>query len=222
MENTEIINLWKAYDKKLEENIIVNRKNVEEITKLKLKSLLFSMKPIKIFTMVVGILWVLFIDNLLIALHPFASIYFIISALIHVILTKLAIGLYIYHLILIDQADNSKTVIETQENLSKLKSSTLLVAKILFLQLPVWTTFYWNKGMLENGNIFGWTIQILFTVAFTICALWIFFNIKYENKDKKWFKAIFDGKEWSPMLKSIDLLNQIDEYKDENNTKKVL
>lgn len=222
MENTELINLWKDYDKRLEENIIVNRKNVEEITKLKLKSLLFSMKPIKIFTLIVGILWVLFIDNLLIALYPFASIYFIISALIHVILTKLAIGLYIYHLILIDQADNSKTVIETQENLSKLKSSTLLVAKILFLQLPVWTTFYWNKGMLENGNIFEWTIQILFTVAFTICALWLFFNIKYENKDKKWFKAIFDGKEWSPMLKSIDLLNQIDEYKDENNTKKVL
>lgn len=213
MENTELINLWKDYDKRLEENIIVNRKNVEEITKLKLKSLLFSMKPIKIFTLVVGILWVLFIDNVLFALYPFASIYFIISVLIHVILTKLAIGLYIYHLILIDQADNSKTVIETQENLSKLKSSTLLVAKILFLQLPVWTTFYWNKGMIENGNIFGWTIQILITVAFTICALWLFINIKDENKDKKWFKIIFNGKEWSPMLKSIDLLNDIKEFK---------
>lgn len=66
--------------------------------------------------------------------------------------------------------------------------------------------------MLENGNILAWSVQILATVAFTIIALWLFFNIKYENKDKKWFKVIFIGKEWVPMLKSMELLNDIKVY----------
>jgi glucan phosphoethanolaminetransferase (alkaline phosphatase superfamily) len=215
MENTELINLWKTYDKKLEENIIVNQKNVEEITKLKVNSLLTSMKPTKLFAIVFGILWVLLLDSLVFTIYPFASIYFLVSALIHIVLSKLAIGIYIYHLILLDKADISKTVIETQENLAKLKSSTLLITRLLFLQLPVWTTFYWNKTMLENGNILAWSVQLLVTIAFTIIALWLFFNIKDENKDKKWFKLIFSGKEWVPMFKSMELLNDIKVFKSE-------
>jgi hypothetical protein len=58
MEETELINLWKSYDKKLEESLSLNRKNAEEITKMKVQSFLISMKPLKIFTLLVGIVWV--------------------------------------------------------------------------------------------------------------------------------------------------------------------
>ena len=40
MEDKELINLWKAYDKKLEETLSINKKNAEEITKLKVQSCL--------------------------------------------------------------------------------------------------------------------------------------------------------------------------------------
>lgn len=95
---------------------------------------------------------------------------------------------------------------------------TLWVARILFLQLPVWTTFYWNESMLENGNIFLYIIQAIVTLSFTYLAIWLFFNIKYENKDKKWFRLIFNGNDWSPVIKSMELLSQIDEYRIENKT----
>ena len=128
-------------------------------------------------------------------------------------LTTLAIGVYLYQLILIHQADISEPILATQDKLARLKSSTLWVARLLFLQLPVWTTFYWNKSMLENGNMVLYIIQIIVTLLFTFLAVWLFRNIRYENRNKKWFKLIFSGNEWSPVIRSMELLSQVDEYK---------
>ena len=219
MEDTEIINLWKSYDKKLDESLVFNRKNAEDITKMKVRSFLACMKPLKIFTILLGIVWVGFVDILIIKLFPVANLFFLISAGIQVLLTKLAIGIYLYQLILIGQVDISEPILRTQEKLSRLKSSSLWVARLLFLQFPVWTTFYWNKSMLQNGNIVLYVLQMVVTLLFTFLAVWLFCNIKYENKDKKWFRLIFNGKEWNPVIKSMALLSEIDEYKNENKTR---
>lgn len=220
MQDIEILNLWKSYDKKLEENVLLNRKNVEDITKMKVQSFLSTMKPLKIFTILVGLIWVGFVDIKIISLITYAydsaSLFFLISAIIHVLLNKLAIGIYLYQLIVIHQVDISEPILATQEKIARLKSSILWVARILFLQLPVWTTFYWNESMLANGNIFLFTIQATVTLSFTYLAIWLFRNIKYENREKKWFRFIFNGKEWNPVIKSMELLKQIDEYRTEN------
>lgn len=218
MEDTEIINLWKSYDKKLEETLLLNKKNVEEITKMKVKSFLTSMTPLKIFTILLGILWVGFIDMLIVSLWPLASPFFLISAGILVLLNKLAIGIYLYQLILIHQVDISDPILATQEKTANLRSSTLWIARLLFLQFPVWTTFYLTKSMFENGSPIFYVVQGIVTLSFIYLALWLFFNIKYENRDKKWFRLIFDGKEWNPVMKSMELLNQIEEHRIENET----
>jgi hypothetical protein len=213
MQDTELIDLWRSYGQKLEESLQLNRKNAEEITRLKVKSFLASMKPLKIFTIVVGIIWVGLVDWLIIKTFPAANWFFIVSAGIQVLLTKLAIIIYLYQLILIYQTDISEPILETQRKIASLKSTTLWIARILFLQLPVWTTFYWNKTMLVNGNMALYLLQIIVTLSFTCVAVWLFMNIKNENKDKKWFRLIFEGREWNPVLKSIELLNQVKEYK---------
>jgi len=215
MKELEMIEIWKSYDKKLEENLILNRKNTEDITRIKVQSFISSMKPIKIFTIVIGLLWVVFVDTLIINLFSVASPFFLISAGIQVLLTKLAIGIYLYQMILIQQVDISAPIVSTQEKIARLKSSTIWVTRLLFLQLPVWTTYYWNESMLENGNIWLYALQIIITASFTYLAIWLFFNIRYENKDKKWFRLIFNGREWNPVITSMELLNQIREYKDE-------
>lgn len=216
MENTQIIDLWRSYAKKLDESLLVNEKNTAEITRIKVQSLLASMKPLKIFALLVGFLWVIFIDSLIINLFPVASGFFLVSAVIQVILTKLAIGIYLYQLILLRQADISEPVLATQQKLAGLRSSTLWVARLLFLQLPVWTTFYWNKNMLETGNIWLYLLQFIVTAFFTVLAVWLFFNIRYENRHKKWFRFFFSGNEWQPVLKSMELLEEIKAYKSEN------
>ena len=34
-----------------------------------------------------------------------------------------------------------------------------------------------------------------------------------ENMEKKWFRLIFSGKEWTPVIKSMELLKEIKEYR---------
>lgn len=215
MNDNQLKLLWQTAHQQLETSIFIHQKNTEDITQIKVQNILASMKPIKIFTLIVGIIWVLFVDNLIINLYNIASLFFLISASIQVIITKIAIGIYLYHLVLIRQVDVSEPIVATQEKLSKMQASTLWVTRILFLQLPVWTTFYWNNTMLENGNIVLWTIQILVTLAFIFIAIWLFVNINSQNRHQKWFQWIFSGKEWQPILLSMELLEQVNQYKKE-------
>jgi hypothetical protein len=174
------------------------------------------MRPLKLFIIITGIIWVIFVDVLIIKFFQTASPFFLISALIHVLLTKTAIGIYLYQVILIYQVDISQPVLATQDKLAGLKSSTLWVARLSFLQLPVWTIFYWNKSMLENGNFWLYAIQFMVTVSFVVISVWLFFNIKYENRNKKWFQLIIGGMEWNPVIKSMELYREVEEFKQDN------
>jgi hypothetical protein len=219
MNENELKLLWQSVNKNLVDSLTINRKNTEDITRLKIQNFLSSMKPIKIFTIIVGILWVAILGIVLVNLFVYAydkvSLFFLYSATIQVLLTGIAVAVYIYQLDLIYKIDFNKPVIFIQKKLSKLKVSTLNVTRILFLQLPVWTTFYWNEAMFENGNVSLWVIQGIITLLFTYFAVWLFFNIKYENRNRRWFQLIFRGKEWQPILQSMELLNQIEKYQDE-------
>lgn len=213
MEDYQLKQLWQSYADQLEASLALSRKNAEEITQMKIQNFLGSMKPIKIFTLAIGFLWVIFVDSLIITLFHHASVFFLISAAIQVILTKLAIGIYLFQLVLIYQADIGAPILATQEKLARLRSSTLWSARLLFLQLPVWTTFYLNASMLENGSPVWYMLQVVITLSFTWAAIWLFRNIRFENRDKKWFRLIFQGKEWDPVIRSIELLEEIKEFK---------
>lgn len=219
MDENKIKELWKSSNEKLEQGLLFSKKNTEDITKMKMQTLLSSMKPIKLFSILAGILWVGFgsvmLVNLFINSSKDVSPFFLISAAIQISLSAAGIIIYLYQLILIHQADIDKPILETQEKLTNLKSSTLMVTRLLFLQLPVWTTFYWTEGMFENENIFLLLIQIIVTLLFTALAIWLFINIKYENRDKKWFKLIFGGKEWTPILQAMKLSKEIEDFKKE-------
>jgi hypothetical protein len=218
MNEMEYKNLWQKTNEKLEESFVINRNNTDDITRMKVYNFLSSMKPVKIFTLWVGILWVGLGASLLsqIYLNAFSEMnkYFLFSASIQIGITAIALLIYLYQLITISKVDISDPVLKTQEKLASLKLSTLWVTRILFLQLPVWTTFWWNETMFKDWNLFQWAVAGIVTLSFTYFAIWLFFNIKYENRNKKWFKLIFKGKEWTPLMNSIELIEQINNYKD--------
>lgn len=211
--------LWQSVSVSLETNILVTKKNTEDITRMKAKSFLSSMKPIKVFSLIVGILWVvplcIILANLFLHAYDKISLFFLYSAAIQALLTIITIAIYVYQLELIHRIDFSEPIVALQEKLSKLKLSTLRVTRLLFLQLPLWTTFYLSESIFKPGNLLFLIIQGIVTLSFAFVAIWLFCNIKYENRNKKWFKWIFAGKEWQPILNSIELLDKIQEYKEQ-------
>jgi hypothetical protein len=215
MEENQLLALWESYDRKLSQNLRLHRQNAEEITKIKVKSLLSGMQPIKIFAILVGIIWVGFLDLIVINVWAFASPMFLISIGFHILLTKLSIGVYLYQLVLINLVDINEPILDTQEKIAKLKSSTIWITRLLFLQLPAWTVFYWTKDLFQSINAFQISIMVGVALGMAYLGVWLFRNIRFENRDKKWFKFLLSGKEWDPMMKSADLLDQIEEAKKE-------
>ena len=216
MQEMELIHLWKAYDKKLDESLQLNRQNATEITTMKVQTLLHSMKPAKLFAVIIGICWVAGLGLLLVKMflndYETTSLFFLYSLSLQVLITAVAIVVYIYQLSLLHNINLDEPVVLTQQKLAKIKASTLWVTRILFLQVPLWTTFYLSGRFFDNIPA-GWLIfQCTITLLFTVLALWLFFNIRAENANKKWFRLLFSGNEWQPLMKAADLLTQVKDY----------
>ncbi len=216
MNELELKKLWQTTNEKFEKTLLFNRINSAEISQLKVYHFISSMKPMKIFALTAGIIWVglgtMMLSHGYLDAYSEINKFFLFSASLQVGLTAIALFIYLYQLITIYQVDISDPILITQKRLARLKISTLWVTRILFLQLPVWTTFWWNEIMLREWNAFQWLIAGSVTVTFALASIWLFFNIKFENRDKKWFKVIFKGSEWAPLIKAMDLVEQLDEY----------
>ncbi|MFN8253080.1 MAG: hypothetical protein U0V75_14525 [Ferruginibacter sp.] len=217
MEDVEIINLWKSKDKNMDAIIQLNRENAAELLKVKAHSLLSSMKPVKILGIVFAILWTAVAGTLVIKLFMFhyndVSPFFLYSAALQVILTVMALVIYLFQAITINRVNIDGSVIEIQEKIARLKYTTLAAVRITILQLPLWTIFYWNSAMFENAHWVLWMLQVDVTLLCTILALWLFFNIRYKNRNKRWFRFFFNSKEWAPLMKAMELLDQSKDYK---------
>ena len=215
MNDTDLKYLWQTGNEQIALSQKSDKTSLDKLTKRNVSHFLSSMKPIKIFTLLAGLLWVLGIGYVLIKLTIIAydqvSPYFLYSAFFQVMLTAMAVILYIIQLSTLYSIDFNKPVVILQKTLINLKASTLNVTKILILQLPFWTTFYWNESMFKNGTLPLFILQGAVTISFTCLAIWLFFNLKYENSDKWWFKLLLQGKEWEPLITSIGILNDMEE-----------
>lgn len=210
---TDFQQIWQNHDQQLNQTIVVNRNQLEEITRMKVKSALVKASPIKTFAIIFGIIWVMFVNNLILGMFSMEWIFFIVAALLHSAITSIAIGVYIYHRILIHRIDQSESIAEVQQKLSRLTRSSLWINRLLFVQLPLFTVFQINLGLFSHPQIGWWIFQIAVTTLFTFAGIWLFFNIKAENRNKKWFRKLFGTVEWTSLEKAEELLEQLNEQK---------
>ncbi len=218
MEDIALKEMWANYDKKLEKSLALNRRLITEIQTQKARTALRPLKTIKIIAVVLGIRWSLLLFVLVclaLSAMTYYRHFFVISALAIITTTVTAIVVYIRQVMLIQQIDNSMNVVETQRKLASLQSSTINIARILFLSAPFYTTFYINKSMFEHGTIGLWVLQLTVTTVFTAVSIWIYRNARMENADKRWFKFIFGSSEWTSVIKAMNFMKEIDAYEKE-------
>lgn len=222
MEDIELQQLWAQYDSKLEQTKLLNMQawalnlqSKEALQMHKAKSKLNRLANFKIAAVVLGIFWVMFLCTLVFSHITWQGIFFNISAGIIALITAIAVAVYIYHIVLIRQVDNSGSIVEAQQKLAKLQASTVHVIGIAWLQLPFYSTFYLSPGLLQKaGTAFAVEHAIVFTI-FCVIAVWLYRNIKIENRHKKWFKILFRSIEWTAVVKAIDFLDEVEQFKRE-------
>jgi hypothetical protein len=219
MDNLEILNLWKKYDEQLEKTLSINHKLIKELQQQKAKNALKPARNYKLFAIVTGIVYAALIAYFLFHLYPLASIFINLSVGIHLVITLIATGMYIRQLVLISEIDRSENIIQMQHKMAELQSSTIRVIGICFLQFPVFATWNISLELITDRPFAFWFIQVPFVAIFTYIGIWFFRNLHIKNIDKRWFRMMFWGAEWSAILKSGKFLREIEDFEVEKANK---
>ena len=215
MTEVQLLQIWKSYDEKLEKSLSLNAQTIAEIQKLKAASALHSLKGVKWLGILLGVVWVLVVGVLWWHSLSFSKLFFVVSAALHLIISVIAIGVYIKHLVLIHQFDNSQSIVEAQQKLVMLNTSSLQILRLLLVQLPVFSTFYITFDWIQQSPLSFWLIQVPIVLLQAALGIWLYRNLHYKNRDKKWFKWLMGSGEFAPVKRAMDFLNEIKTYQQE-------
>jgi len=220
MEDIELKNIWKEYDRRLEEARVLNLQSwalnmqcFETLQRQKMKSKLGRLALVKIIMIVLGLIWVLFVGFLIVHSLEWSKIFFVLSATAIFAITLYAVIVYIRHLVLIHEINNSESIVDTQLTLARLQSSTIHIARILFLQAPFYTTFYYTPAWIASGDKGFWLVTLPVSLLFAVASLWLYRNISWKNAHKKWFKVLFNSPEWNYVVQSVGFIKEIEDFK---------
>jgi hypothetical protein len=114
---------------------------------------------------------------------------------------------------MIRQMDYADNLTDTQEKLARLQASTIQLARIAWLQLPFYSTWFWNNQWMQDSPASFWGIAFPVACAFMILSFWLFRNISEKNMEKKWFRILFNSPEWKSVRKSMEFLREIENFK---------
>ena len=222
MQDFELNEIWKQYDRRLEEARILNLQswalnlqNFESLQTQKAKSKLNSLAGYKIVLVMLGIVWVAFLAYLIFYSITWSKIFFVISAAAIAIITSIAIIVYLKQVWLIKQINQSDSVLEVQEKAARLQSTTMQSGRILFLQAPFYCTWFLTPAMIREETFNVMLITVPVTLLFAIASIWLYKNINYKNINSRWFKILFNSREWLAVLKAQSFLAEIEDFKKE-------
>lgn len=216
MEDKNLEAAMLAYKSSPDESWVMNVMNlnmacIEALQKEKAKSKLGSLSVFKKLVIAVGLIYGLFLGFLL-YLDRFRHLYFSVSVSMILLITMVAILVLVKHIIMIRRMDYSTGITDTQKKLSDLQSSTINIYRISWLQLPFWSTWFWNSKWIFGGINF-WLTAFPITLLFTLMTVWLYRNISFRNKDKKWFKVLMNSPEWVSVVKAKEFIDEIDDFK---------
>jgi len=220
MEDEDLKKIWDSPNKEIENFLNINDQSFEltqiKKAKSKVKSLIFS----KIVGITLGLGWISFMFILIyftVFNTPisFGKFFFVGSLSIIVLITSLAVFLYVKDIITIKQIDNSESVTVTQLKLASLQLSIIKSVRVSWLQLPFYSTWYLNYELIMKGNIIFWIVQIFVTGITTWLAIWLFRNINYKNLNKKRVRNLMQGVGFYSVTQAMDYIKEIDNFKND-------
>lgn len=213
MEDNELLKIWKSYDQKLDQVLLLNKQLASSLTKNDLNKTINKLKRPKIVMLLIGIPYTFLLYFITFIAYQ-AGVFFVsigfgaISLIMNIVIVS-----YIYHLYLISEINKNDNIIEVQKKLSSLKISSFNTIKLALLQIPFWSICWMSLDALKNSIFWYGGINLLIFLGLSYCSYWLYKNLNIHNLDSKLNQFFFSGSEWDPIIKSLDILQQLKEYK---------
>ena len=213
MEELDIKQLWHAYDLKLEKSLQLNYRIMSEMQTQKAESNISSFRRNQVAGVVIGILWVLFLVFWTIIGH--SNIYFAGSMGIIALFNIFAVATYIRHLALLDQVNVADNITGAQQKLATIQASLSNSGRIMILQAPFWCTFWYNQQLVDHADAMFWIINLTVVAFFITLSVYLYNKLTYKNIHIKWVKAFMEGFGGKKLIKAMEFMNEIENYKKE-------
>lgn len=216
MENTELIDIWKSQEAKLEKALAINQFLLKETTNQKAKSSLQDLVKLKTLGVVAAVLYLLLLGVALyyaVANYSSALNYFMVSVAAIALVNLKGLVDYVKHLAWINNIQYDGSVLQIQEQLTRLQFSIIDHGKYMCLQFPFYTTFYLSNTWFPQNVGWGYLVfQGFMTVSFTVAAYWLFKNHTPKNLDKKWFRIMLAGSGGKSVMNALDFYQEMESF----------
>lgn len=220
MNEEELLKSWKQIDQQMEQAKILNLQSWalnlqsrEMMQMVKARNKLGGLATFKSWGIVLGILWIIFLSWTLTVAIPAEKIFYSISVSAIILFNLVAIVVYARQLVMIRDIRRTDSVVEAQENLGKLRLSTIQIIRILFLQIPFYSTWFYSPAMFNQAPVYSWIISIGVVVLMCGLSIWLFKNINVSNSHKKWFRLLIGHQEWNAVKDASALLEEVEEFR---------
>jgi hypothetical protein len=218
MEALELKKIMEAYDNKLDKILRFNKSSVNELQLQKSqnstrKILWYRISEVVSFSFLVIFLGWYIANN-------WGQTHLAISGVIVLVFTLVALIGSIGQVVLLQQIDFSKPVVEIRKKIELVNSHGLLFMKLIFLSAPVW----WSYAIVAVDLFLGVDLYVHLEPNFVarylvvnflliIPLVWAFNRLSYKNLHIKWVRktiGLFTG---IKMMKALEFLNDIEEFK---------
>jgi hypothetical protein len=208
----EFIQLWKAYDAKLEHSLQLNLRLLREVQTQKTRSALRMLTAGRVIGLTLGVLYeiILCVACWYVRSQPVMAL----SIGVFIVVTGIAMGAYWRELVLITRIGYADNIVDTQEKLAGIQTSIIRTLRISWMQLPFWATFFVSNELMRNGGPVFWAVEIPLVLAFTVIAIVLFRNLTPEAIErKKWVSKLVRGTGWKSVTRAMEFMREIEEFK---------
>ncbi len=221
MEDNSLKNLWEELGSQARESKILNLQSwalnmqcFEEIQKRKAKRKIFMLLPEITLGIILGTAWVLFLAVLVFG-SWFVNPFFTISIGIILVFNVIAVINYIRHLFLVVGINYENSIVETQEQLSKLQSALIKDNRFLLLQFPFYSTWFISMQWIRESPSTFWLIAVPIILALTAVGIFLYINASEKNLHKPWVKKMLSASGLDSVNKAMSFLEEIEDYRKE-------
>lgn len=217
MEAKELKEILAAYDAKLDNKLSLNIGSLKSINLDKSENEMQAILKYRIVEIVAFSLLALFIGNY-IAIN-WSQTHLAISGVLVGVFTLIALSGSIGQVVLLQQIDFSKPIVDVRKKIELVNAHGLLFLKLIFLSTPVW----WSYVVVGSDYLFSVDLYARMDADFVLKYLavnfllliplvWFLNKLTYKNLHVKWVRKTMGLITGSKTMKALAFLHDIEEF----------
>ena len=217
MEVGELKKMLAAYDTKLDEKLSLNVASLKSINLDKSEKSTQSILKYRIIEIVIFSLLTLLMGNYIAT--NWNQTHLALSGIIVGVFTLIALSGSIGQVVLLQQIDFAKPIVDIRKKIELVNTHGLLFIKLMLLSTPIWwsyvvvgSDYLFNIDLYNNMDSDFVLNYLMVNSLLIIPMIWFLNKLTYKNLNVKWVRKTIGFFVGTKTMKALDFLKDIEEF----------